>query len=170
MSHEVLVGEVANAVVLRTMPTSQNRDMGHPNRFSSVSCCMWKILIYDVIAFIEGAVGVEGFAGAFFEKNFVVAEEMVDFVAFFDGDEEDLAVAFAPGGEEILRGEEDRWGVGEGAAEEHGRRAAVDQRDVVTEVEGDGGGVSLIAVEENFVLTRDGVSGFELLDGAGEVF
>ena len=152
MSHEVLVGEVAKAVVLRTMPTSQNRDMWHPNRFSSVSCCMWKILIYDFIAFIEGAVGVEGFAGAFFEKNFVVAEEMVDFVAFFDGDEEDLAVAFTPGAQEILRGEEDGWGVGEGAAEEHGGGAAVDEGDVAAEVEGDRGAVGLIAVEENFVV------------------
>ncbi len=45
----------------------------------------------------------------------------------FDGDEEDFAVAFAPDVEEILRGEEDRWGIGEGAAEEHRGRAAFDE-------------------------------------------
>src|ERR1700733_15624576 len=95
---------LAKAVVLCTMPTSQNRNMGHPNRSCSVSCCRWKILIYDVIAFIERSVGVKSFAGAFFEKHFLIAEEAVDFVAFFDGDEEDLAIAFAPGGEEVLRG------------------------------------------------------------------
>ena len=30
-------------------------------------------MIYDVIALIYGAIGVEGFAGAFFEEDFVVA-------------------------------------------------------------------------------------------------
>ena len=95
---------------------------------------------------------------------------MVDFVAFFDGDEEDLAVAFAPGVQEILRGEEDGRGVGEGAAEEHGGGAAFDEGDVAAKVEGDGGAVGLVAVEEDFVLARDGLAGFELLDGFGEVF
>ena len=64
-------------------------------------------MIYDIIAVIERPVGIEGFAGAFFEKDFVVAEETVGVVAFVDGDEEDLAFAFAPDGEEIRRGEED---------------------------------------------------------------
>ena len=102
---------------------------------------------------VQGAVGVEGFAGGFFEEDFVVAEEMVDFVALFEGDEEDFAVAFAPGVAEVLRGEEDGWGVGEGAAEEHGGGAAVDERDVAAEVEGDGGAVGLVAVEEDLVLS-----------------
>ena len=133
VSHEGLVGELAKAVVLlhpneqkrspgtpvRTVPTSQNRDMGHPNRSCSMSCCRWKILIYDIIAGIEGTIGIEGFAGAFFEKNFVVAKETVGFVASVDGDKENLAFAFAPDAQKILRGEEDGWGVGEGAAEEH---------------------------------------------------
>ena len=47
---------------------------------------------------VEGAVGVEGFAGAFLKEDFVVAEELVHFVASVDGDEENLAVAFAPDG------------------------------------------------------------------------
>ena len=46
--------------------------------------------------FIQWAVSVEGFAGGFFEQDFVVAEEVVDFVMPFDGDEEDFALAFAP--------------------------------------------------------------------------
>jgi hypothetical protein len=117
-----------------------------------------------------GAIGVEGFAGAFFEEDFVVAEELVYFVGFFWGNEEDLSVAFAPGVPEVLWGEEDGWGVGEGAAEEHGGGAAVYERDVAAEVEGDGGAVGLIAVEEDLVVERDGVIGFQLLDGFGERF
>ncbi len=75
-------------------------NMGHPFVRASGRCGVdeWSDRI------VEGPVGIEGFAGAFFEEDFVVAEEAVDFVAFFDGDEEDLAVAFAPGVEEILRG------------------------------------------------------------------
>src|SRR5271163_1428279 len=136
---------VARAVVLpapasklagdpvRTMRTSQNRDMGHPNRSCSGSCRVaeWS----DGI--VEGAVGVEGFARAFFEEKFVVAEETVDRVAFFDGDEEYLSLAFAPDVREIFCSEKDGWGVGECPAEEHGGRAAVDERDIAAEVEGD---------------------------------
>ena len=79
-----------------------------------------KILRCDGIVAVEPSVRVEGFAGTFFEKNFVVAEEMVDFVALFDGDEEDLALALTPGVQKIVRAKEDGRGVGEGAAEEHG--------------------------------------------------
>ena len=46
---------------------------------------------------IERAVGEEGFAGGFFEEDLVGAEELVDFVALFEGDEEDFAFAGAPG-------------------------------------------------------------------------
>ena len=76
-------------------------------------------VIFVAESVAEGTVGVEGFAGAFFEKNFAVAEEAVDFAAFSDGDEEDLAFAFAPDVQEIMGSEEDWWGVGKGAAEEH---------------------------------------------------
>ena len=89
---------------------------------------------------------------------------MVDFVALFDGDEEDFAFAFAPGVQEILRGEEDRRGVGEGAAEEHGGGAAVDEQDLAAEVEGDRGAVGLVAVEEDGVRGEMDLAGFELLD------
>jgi len=143
--------------------TIRLRSMGHPQRgglwFSVVSC-----------ALVDGAVGVEGLAGTFFEKDFVVAEEVVDFVALSDGDEENLAFTVAPGVEEIVRGKEDGWGVGEGAAEEHGGRAAIDEIDLTAEVEGNGGSVGLVPVEEDFALRGDGVAGFELLDGVGEIF
>ena len=127
-------------------------------------------MVYDFIAFIERPVGIEGFAGAFFEKDFVVAEETVGVVAFVDGDEEDFAFAFAPYALEILRGKEDWRGVGEGAAEEHGGGAAIDEIDLAAEVEGNGGAVGLIAVEEDFILRGDGVACFELLDRVGEGF
>src|ERR1700743_4027694 len=68
---------------------------------------------FSVRSLVEGTVGVKSFAGAFFEKNFVVAQETVGLVASVDGDEEDLAFAFAPDAQKILRGEEDGWGVGE---------------------------------------------------------
>ena len=77
------------------------------------------------------------------------AEELVDVVALFEGDEEDFAWAGAPFFEEIVVGEEDVGGVGEGGAEEHGGGAAVDEGDVLAEVEGDGGAVGLVAVEED---------------------
>ena len=135
----------------------------------------FSVIRFSVFQFVfqfcfYGAVGVEGFAGAFFEEDFVVAEELVYFFAFFWGDEEEFSVAFAPGIGEVLCGEEDGWGVGEGAAEEHRGGAAVYDKRVAAEVEGDGGAVGLIAVEEDFVLARDGVSGFEILDGFGECF
>src|SRR6266446_1291886 len=62
------------------------RNMGHRYCLGSGRCWVdeWSDRIVRVV---QGAVGVEGFAGAFFEKDFVVAEELVDFVAFFDGDE-----------------------------------------------------------------------------------
>jgi hypothetical protein len=74
---------------------------------------------FSVLSFVERTVGVKSFAGTFFEKNFSIAEQAVDFVSFSDGNEEDLAFAFAPDVPEILRGEKDWRGVGEGAAEEH---------------------------------------------------
>ena len=93
---------------------------------------------------------------------------MVDGVALVDGDEEELAFAGSPGGEEILRCEEDRWGVGEGGAEEHGGGATIDERDLASEVEGDRRAVGLIAIEEDFIVARDGMIGFELFNGVGE--
>jgi len=44
-------------------------------------------------------------------------------------DEEEFARAAAPLCEELDGSEEDGWGVGEGAAEEHGGRAAIDEED-----------------------------------------
>src|ERR1700679_3581114 len=97
------------------------------------------------------------------------AQEVIDGVALFEGDEEDLAGAGAPAGEEVGVGEEEVRGVGEGGAEEHGGAAAFDERDLAAEVEGDGGAVSLVAVEEYLGVGRDGVGAFETLDGGGEV-
>ena len=100
---------------------------------------------------IEWPVGEEGFAGGLLEEDLVVAEEVVDVVALFEGDEENLALAGAPDLQKIGVGEEDVRGVGEGGAEEHGGGAAVDEVDVFAEVEGDGGAVGLVAVEEDLV-------------------
>ena len=79
---------------------------------------------------VEGAIGVESFARGFFDQGFVVAEEMVDFVVLFDGDEEDFTFSFAPDVEEILCGEEDGRGIVKGAAEEHGGGATLDEKNV----------------------------------------
>ena len=68
----------------------------------------------------KGAVGEEGFTGDFGEEELAGSEEVVDGVALLEGDEEELAGAGAPTGEEVGGGEEDVWGVGEGGAEEHG--------------------------------------------------
>jgi hypothetical protein len=124
----------------------------------------------SVLSFVERAVGVEDFAGALFEEEFVVAEKLVDFVALFDGDEENFARAFAPGVREVLCAKEDGRDVGEGAAEEHRSGAAFDEIDFAAQVEGNGGTVSLVAIEENFVVRRDGMVGLEVLDGFGERF
>src|SRR6185437_10225074 len=51
----------------------------------------------------------------------------------------------------------------------HGGAAAVDERDVMAEVEGDGGAVGLVAEEHDLRVGGDGVFGFETLDGGGEV-
>ncbi len=63
---------------------------------------------------VEGAVGEEGFAGGFGEEDLVAAEELIDFTAMFERNEEDFAFSGGPGGEELVVGEEDGWGVGEG--------------------------------------------------------
>ena len=100
----------------------------------------------------SGAVGEEGFAGGFFEEDLVVAEELVDVVALFEGDEEDFALAVP----QMLRRS---CGVRKMA----GRRGRCSRRawrwsgrrrgeTSAAEVEGDGGAVGLVAVEEDFVL------------------
>jgi hypothetical protein len=137
----------------------QRRDSGWAavvrDRFSVMgSCYGWPGL------FVERPVGVENLPGAFFEEELVVAKKMVDFFALFDGNEEDLAGSLAPDVYEVLRGEEDGWGVGEGAAEEHRSGAAFYEIDLATEVEGDGGAVGLVAVKENLIVCRDRVVGF----------
>ena len=45
-----------------------------------------------VCGVVEGAVGVEGFAGAFFEEDFAVAQQGVHFVASINGDEENFSL------------------------------------------------------------------------------
>ena len=132
-------------------PGVQRRAADWRSVFSYPVLSLHLLVVGVICLFFQGAVGVESFTGAFFEKDLVVAEEMVDFIAFVDGDEENFSLALAPDFEEILRGEEDWWGVGEGATEEHGGRAAIDERDVSTKVEGNGGAVGLVAVEEDFV-------------------
>ena len=101
------------------------------------------------------------------------AEEAVYVVAAFQRDEEELARAGAPLGEELGGGEEERLRVGEGGAEEHGGGAAIDQEggagERAIQVEGDGGAVGLVAVEEEGVVAGDCAGGFELLDAGGEV-
>src|ERR1700755_1477211 len=130
---------------LRTMPAPSDKAAMYwaPTSFRGSRLCRvdeWS----DGI--VERAIGVEGFAGAFFEEDFVVAEELNYFVGLFWRDEEDFSVTFAPSVCEILRREEDGWGVGEGASEEHRGGAAFNERDIAAEVEGDGRAVGLIAV------------------------
>ncbi len=69
---------------------------------------------------IQGAVGEESFAGGLLkQKGRGAAKEVVSLVALFEGDEEDLALPFAPLSEEIGGGEEDVRSVGKRGAEEH---------------------------------------------------
>ena len=121
------------------------------------------------VSAIEWPVGEECFAGGLLQEDWAVAEEMVNFVSFFQRDEEELALAFAPDRDEISLSEEEVWGVREGGAEEHGGGAAIDEGDVAAQVEGDGGAVGLIAVENDLGVVGDGLGGFEMLDGCGEV-
>jgi hypothetical protein len=86
---------------------------------SQLSSSQFSVVVPVICLFFYGAVGVEGLSGTFFEKDFVVTEQTVDFIAFVDGDEENFSLAFAPDIKEILWGEEDWRGIGEGAAEEH---------------------------------------------------
>src|SRR5205085_12002174 len=101
----------------------------------------------------ERRIGGEGCAGGFDERDLASAKEAVDFVALVDGDEEDLARAGAPLCEEAVVGEEIAVHVGEGAAEEHGGGAAVDEqhgiRERAVEVIADGGAEGLVAVEQD---------------------
>src|SRR5258708_15584610 len=82
---------------------------------------------------IEWTVGEEGVPGGLIDEDLAVSEEVVDVVAFLKGDEEDLAFAGAPGGEEVGGSKEDGRSVGEGGAEEHGGGAGVDQGDGLVE-------------------------------------
>ena len=116
----------------------------------------------------QGAISDEGFAGGLLEDDLAVAEELVDGVALFEGDEEEFAGAVAPLGEEGGGGEEDGRCVGEGAAEEHGGGAAVDERDLAVEVEGQRGAEGLVAVEEDLGVGGEGSGGFAAEDGLGE--
>src|ERR1035441_9522654 len=120
---------------------------------------------------VQRAVGDEGFAGGLFEDDLARAEQAVDIVAAFERDEEELARAGSPLGEQIGGRKEEGLRVGEGRAEEHGGRAAVDQkrgaRERAVEVEGDGRAVGLVAVEQKRVVARDLAGGFELLDAVG---
>ena len=92
------------------------------------------------------------------------AEQTVNVVAAFERHKEELAGAGAPLGEEFGGCEEEFLGVGEGGAEEHGGGASVDEqrvaRERTVEVEGDGGAVGLVAVEQEGVVARDLAGGF----------
>ena len=99
------------------------------------------------------------------------AEEVVYVVALFERDEEDFALAGAPLREQVAGGEEDVRRVGEGRSRRawrwSGRRRGID---VTAEVEGDGGAVGLVAVEQDCVVAaRWRRVASRLLDFVGEV-
>src|SRR5580692_11028425 len=70
--------------------------------------------VFGVIRLVQRAVSVEGLARALEEKDLSVAKKPVYSVALVDGDEEEFAFTGSPTYEEILRREEDWWGIGEG--------------------------------------------------------
>jgi hypothetical protein len=113
---------------------------------------------------VEGPIGEESLAGGLFEEELAGAEEAVNFVAAFQRDEEELARAGSPLGEELGGSEEEGLRVGEGGAEEHGGGAAIDEeggaREGAIQVKGDGGAVGLVAVEDDVVVARDCAGGF----------
>jgi hypothetical protein len=93
-----------------------------------------------------GTVGEEGFAGFFHDEVAGLREESVDGGALVFGDEEEVARTCAPGGAQLVVGEEEVGGVGECAAEEHRGGSTVDKEDGMSEVEGDRGAFCLVAV------------------------
>ena len=68
---------------------------------------------------VEWPVSQERLAGGFIQYDLPFAEKVIDFIAFLGRNEEKLARAAAPLGEELLVREEDGWRVGKGAAKEH---------------------------------------------------
>ena len=68
---------------------------------------------------VEWPVSQERLAGGLIQYDLPLTEEMVDFIAPLGRNEEKLARAAAPLGEELLVREEDGWRVGKGAAKEH---------------------------------------------------
>ena len=52
--------------------------------------------VRSLVMAVEGAVGDEGFAGGLLEDDLAGAEELVYFVALFEGDEEEFAGACCP--------------------------------------------------------------------------
>ena len=81
----------------------------------------------------------------------MVSEEVVDFVASVDGDEEDFAIAFAPDVQQICGVR--KMGGASGKVEPKSMEVErpSTRKTCAAEVEGDGGAVGLIAVEENWV-------------------
>jgi len=65
-------------------------------RDKSYSCFSGAMIHWSNCSMFQGAVSEEGFAGGLLQENRAVAEELVDFIAFFQRDEEDFALAFAP--------------------------------------------------------------------------
>ena len=51
---------------------------------------------------VERAIREEGLSRCFFEEDLIVAKEMIDLVALFEWDEEDLALSSSPDAEEII--------------------------------------------------------------------
>ena len=89
------------------------------------------------------------------------------------GTKRTLRLAGAPYFEELIVGEEDVGGVGEGGTEEHGGGAAIDEGngsiDGLVEVEEDGGAVGLISVEDELAVGGDGVVSLRGAESFGEV-
>src|SRR5215469_12542417 len=118
---------------------------------------------------VKRPIGEESLAGGLGEQDLVIAEQVVDLVALFERDEENLAFTGAPASHQIVMGEEDGRGIGEGRAEEHGRRASIYKIDDPAEIKGDGRTVGLVAVEQYLIVAGDGTVTLQLLNLLGEV-
>jgi hypothetical protein len=77
---------------------------------------------------IEWSVGDQGFAGCLGKDDLAGdGKYSVEVVAALERDEEELARASTPAADEVCIGEEDAWGIGEAAPEDHGTTASFDE-------------------------------------------
>ena len=75
----------------------------------------WEPVVFQELhSLVKRAVGEECLAGGLLQEDRAVAEEVVDLISPFKGDEEEFALAFAPDRDEIGGREEDARGVGKG--------------------------------------------------------